>query len=104
MSKTIEEMYGESLKKEPQKFDPRIKKRYGYEWKTKEWIRWNVEHERIKGCHEIGPAARNEILRVFKSGKSIGETGAILGIDSEIVGNVIFFNINKVLILNEDSI
>ena len=102
--KTIEELYEEHLKKEPEQFArfyPEIE--FGIE--SSEHIKWKIEKENLDLVKLIPLKKRKEILNHLKSGNSVGQTAKDFGIENHMaVFYLINYNICDVQMLNKESI
>ena len=82
-------------KPEPQKFEGRFLK-LGIDFETTEHIHWRIENEHYIKFNSIPQAKRQEIIDTFMAGGiTIAQVGEKLGISSEVVGSVIFLNIEQ---------
>ena len=88
---------------EPCKFNRQMLKN-GIELKTDEWIHWEVENRNYVRFNSIPKAKRQEIINLFMAGGiTIKEVGEKLGVDSDVVGSVIFLNIKQYSYMPEES-
>jgi hypothetical protein len=89
---------------EPVKFDARALKA-GIEFETKEHIGWRLTKERYDKFNSVPKAKRQEILECFRGGGiTIGQVAEKFGIDSEIVGNIVYLNIAQASYLRNDTL
>jgi len=92
------------LKPEPEKFDKRLLA-CGIQSETDNHIAWRVEKEHYDRFNSISKEKRNEVLSLWrKGGISIGEVAEKLQISSDVVGDVIYLNIQEVSMLRHESL
>ena len=101
----MEEIYEKHLKKEPKvKFDPKFKK-LGIKFETHSNRIWKFELDKITDVLSLEHATRVLLLKeIKKGGITIGEVAKKFDLPSSIVGDVLYYNIKKIHILNEVSI
>jgi hypothetical protein len=94
----------EFLKSEPQIYDKRLLD-CGIKLETDEHIHWRLEKEKYDRFNSVPQEKRQEILSIFKKGGiTIGEIAVKYGIDSMVVGDIIFLNLQNVYMLRGTSL
>ena len=91
-------------KPEPIKFSQAMLKKYKVEWETSEHISWRIEKEHYDRFNSISKEQRQKCIDLFHTGITIGEVGEKLGIDSKVVGDVIYLNIGQASYLRSESL
>ena len=90
---------------ETERLDKRMTKALGREFKSSEYISWETCNNHFIGINSISKEKRQQILEKWKSGGiTIGETAKLFDTTSEIVGDVICFNIQEIPLLRRESI
>lgn len=102
-NKSLEEIFEAHQKKEPEKFDKRYKE-VGIEFESSEYRNWKFHLDRLTALLNVDESKRNEILRTIKKGKKLGEVAKEFDETLDVVGDILYFNIKKVHVLNEVSI
>jgi len=100
---TLKEMFEEHQKKEPEEFDRRFKE-VGIDFESDEHRGWRMMLDRLTALLNVSEEKRKEILRVIKTGKTLGEVRKEFEETLDVVSDILYFNINKVHILKEVSI
>lgn len=103
-NKSLEEIFEMHQKKEPSKFDKRYKKELDIEFESDEHRKWKFHLDRLTALLNVDESKRNEILRTIKKGKKLGEVAKEFEETLDVVGDILYFNIKKVHVLNEVSI
>lgn len=101
---TIEQIYEEHLKKEPEKYDIYYSDvNMGIE--TKEYIHWKIEKDNLELIKSIPKEKRIRALDLIKKGKTCGEVAKELDIENHMaVFYLINYNIEDLQILRSVSI
>jgi hypothetical protein len=90
---------------EPKEIDERKSKLWGMKIETDEHRAWDIANKHFIGLNSISKELRQEILMKFrKGGITIGETAKLFNTTSDIVSDVIVFNIQDIPILRSESI
>ena len=91
-------------KPEPKKFITRFLE-LDMEMETDEHSSWRIEKEHYDRFNSITKEQRQEIVDLFrKGGITIGEIGEKLKINSRIVGDVIYLNIEQSSYLRDETL
>ncbi|MCJ7767416.1 hypothetical protein MUP79_03375 [Candidatus Bathyarchaeota archaeon] len=91
-------------KPEPIKFVPKLLK-IGIEFKTDEYIRWEVEKRHYDLFNSMPRETRQQILNRWRHGGiTIGEVAKEFKINSDVVNAIIFLNIRDIPLLRETSL
>jgi len=90
-------------KPEPEMYEKDYLK-LGVKFETREHIGWRLEKERYDRFNSISKEKREEILRLFKTGITIGEVAKTLNLNSDVVWDVVGLNITSVSILRDESL
>jgi hypothetical protein len=89
---------------EPEKYVKKLLK-LGYKIKTNEYIDWEVRKRNYDNFNSVPKEKRKEILKAWNgTGKTIGQVAEEFKVKSEVVGDIIFFNIRHISGLNEESL
>jgi hypothetical protein len=80
--------------------EPRPKQRYdtrlynlGIKIETADYVRWRLEKRHYENFNSVPKQVRQEILDLFSSGKSIHDICYLVGLEADVVADVIYFNL-----------
>jgi len=92
-------MYEALLVKEPsQKWNPQFLELEMYH-ESDNWRRWNFDKKRFEALTKLGKERREEILKTIKSGITLGEVSRKLNLPLDVVSDVLYYNIDKALLI-----
>lgn len=90
--------------KEPEFFNQRFKK-LGMDCESDEHINWRLANQHIENFNSVDKDKREEIFQCFKKGGiNILELSEKFDLSTEIVGDIIIFNIEEISILRGQSL
>jgi hypothetical protein len=90
---------------EPKRLDDYRTKLFGHEWENDDYRAWRICKEHFDNFNSIEKPKREEILSTFrKGGITIGETAKMFNVNSDVVSDIIAFNIQDISVLREESI
>ena len=80
-------------------------KKIGINVESDEHISWRVEKEHYYRFNSVSKSEREEILNCFKKGGiTVGEVAKKFGVDSRVVGDIIYLNITQINMLRSESL
>ncbi len=101
----IEEIFKEHINNIPEKKWIFFDRESGLRLNTKEFISWKLKYDKLQTLKHIAKEKRQEILDKFRQGSiTIGEIAKKFKVSSEAVGDLIYYNISSVSLLNKESI
>ena len=102
--KSIEEMYKEHMEKEPKQEFRKDFQKLGHNMWTDEYRGWEFKRRKLEALINVGKEKREEIFKIIKSGKTLGEVCKIFNLSLDIVSDILYYNIKHIPILRSESI
>ena len=92
----IEDIYKKHMEEEPKIEYRKDFQKLGHNMWTDEYRSWEFTRRRLEALINIKKEKREEIFKVIKSGKTLGEVCKIFNLSLDIVSDILYYNIKHI--------